>query len=99
MYASTKAYVKASMTSAKAATTFMKTSMKDSVDVTSVKTSITSVKASITSKKASVKAFVEASSMESFVEDFIEAHVEVTSMEVFISSISSKEASTGFHAK
>ena len=41
-----------------------------------------------------MEAFVQVTSMEAYVEAFVEAPVEVTSVEAFISSISSMEAST-----
>ena len=72
----------------------MEASTKTSVKVSLMKTSVTSSKAFITSMKAFMEDFVEATSMEAFVEAFVEDHVEVTSVEGFIPSVLSKEAST-----
>ena len=68
--------------------------MQASVKKFSMKDSITSAKASITSVKACMKAFEEVASMEALVKTFVEAPVEVASVEAPVSSISFSEAST-----
>ena len=73
--------------------------MKTSVDVLCMTASISSAKDSITFMKASIEDFVEITSMEAFAEVFVEAPVEITCVEDFISFIPSMEASTEASSK